>query len=102
MPIFWFQFEVRPEFTHPKRDEYAGAAVVCWIRHDSLQQAEKDIRQWLFDEHWHVVATREAELMTREDQRPEGLKYYDEAEADGASFLFHIWRAGKPGDTLGE
>src|SRR5436190_9833978 len=31
MPMFFFQFEVRPKQTHPKQDAYAGAMVNCWV-----------------------------------------------------------------------
>jgi len=99
MPMFFFQFEVRPKKSHPKRDEYGGAVVTCWIRRDTKRQAEAVARRWLAHEDWRITAVDEAAEIKREEQRPEGLRYFEQAEIDGEVFVFHTWPVGAPDDT---
>ena len=99
MPMFFFQFEVRPKKTHPKHDEYGGASVTCWIQRDTQCQAEAVARGWLADEDWRITAVDETAQITRKDQRPEGMQYFEQAEIDGEVFVFHTWPVGAPDDN---
>ena len=100
MPMFFFQFEVRPKQTHPKRGEYAGAMVNCWILRDTQSQAEAVARGWIGDEDWRITSVEEAMLMTRESQakHPDGMQYFEQAEIDREVFVFHTWPIGAPDD----
>jgi hypothetical protein len=100
MPMFFFQFEVRPKQTHPKRDEYAGAMVNCWILRDTQSQAEAVAHGWIGDEDWRITGVEEAMLMTREMQaeHPDGMRYFEQAEIDSEVFVFHTWPVGAPDD----
>ena len=99
MPMFFFQFEVRPKKTHPKRHEYGGATVVCWIQRDTQRQAQAVARGWLAHEDWRITTVEEEEQITKKDQRPEGLRYFEQAEIDGEVFVFHAWPVGAPDET---
>jgi hypothetical protein len=87
MPTFFFHFEVRPQQTHPKRDQYAGAMVSCWILRDTQSQAEAVARGWIGDEDWRITRVESATLMTKEQQleHPDGMQYFEQAEI----FVFH-------------
>ena len=84
MPMFFFQFEVRPKQTHPKRDKYGGATVNCWVLRDTQSQAEAVARGWIGDEDWRITGVKEATLITREIQaeHPKGMQYFEQAEID--------------------
>ena len=101
MPMFFFQFEVRPEHTHPLRDQYAGATVNCWILRDTQSQAEAVAQAWIGDEDWRITRVEEARLMTRENQaeHPEGMEYFEQAEIDGEVLVFDTWPVEAPDDN---
>jgi hypothetical protein len=100
MPMFFFQFEVRPKQTHPKRDQYAGATVNCWVLRDTQSQAKAVARGWIGDEDWRITGVKEAMLMTRERQSeyPNGMQYFEQAEIDHEVFVFYTWPVGAPDD----
>jgi len=100
MPMFFFQFEVRPKQTNPERDRYAGAMVNCWVLRDTLSQAEAVARGWIGDEDWRITRVELASLMTREQQseHPDGMRYFEQAEIDSEVFVFHTWPVGAPDD----
>jgi hypothetical protein len=100
MPMFFFQFEVRPKQTHPKREQIGGAGVNCWVVRDAQSQAEAVARGWIGDEEGRIVGVEEAMLMTREGQAesPHGMQYFEQAEIDREVFFFHTWPVGAPDD----
>jgi hypothetical protein len=101
MPMFFFQFEVRPKGTHPKRKQIGGAIVNCWILRDTQSQAEAVARGWIGDEDWRITSVEEACLMTRERQaeHPTGMQYFEQAETDREVFVFHNWPVDAPDGT---
>lgn len=100
MPIFFFRFEVQPKQTHPRRDQYAGGLVNCWILRDTLSQAEAVARGWIGDEDWRIISKEEAMLMTRENQAeyPAGIEFFEQAEVDREVFVFYTYPVGAPDD----
>jgi hypothetical protein len=100
MPMFFFQYEVRPKQTHLKHDEYGGAMVCCWVLRDTQSQAEAVARGWIGDEDWRITRVETATLMTREQQaeHPEAMQYFEQAEIDSEVFVFHTWPVGAPDD----
>lgn len=85
--MFHFQFEVTPRPTHPKCLEYTGGMACCWIERETLPEAESVARRGLADQHWTIVGTEDAGLITRETQLPEGMRYFEQAEIDGEAFV---------------
>jgi hypothetical protein len=100
--MFFFRFEVRPTPTHSKSPEYAGAFVNCWVLRDTQDQAEDVAREWISNEGWHIISVDEATLMTREKQEesPDGVEYFEQAEIDSEVFVFHTWPIGEPDDSI--
>ena len=100
MPMFYFRYEVRPKQTHPKREQYGGAMVNCWVLRDTQSQAEAVARGWIGDEDWRITGVEEATPMTREQQakHPDGMRYFEQAEIDREVFVFHTWQVGTPDD----
>jgi hypothetical protein len=98
MPMFFFQFEVRPKKTHPWRAQYAGAMVNCWVLRDTQNQAEAVARGWIADESWRITRVEAATPMSREQQaeHPEGMQYFEQAEIDREVCVFHTWPVGAP------
>lgn len=85
--MFHFQFEVTPKPTHPKILECAAGMACCWIHSNTLPQAESVAREWLTKEHWTIVGTEDAGVITRETQLPDGMRYFEQAEIDGEAFV---------------
>ena len=96
--MFFFSYEVRPKQSHPKRDQYGGAFVNCWILRDTQAQAEVVARDWIVNEHWRITAVEEAFPMTRENQaeHPDGMRFFEQAEIDREVFALHVWPVGAP------
>lgn len=96
--MFHFQFEVRPNATHPKCLEYAGGMACCWVQRDTLPEAESVARRELADQHWTIVTTEDAGVITRETQLPDGMRYFEQAEIDGEVFVIFTSPVGEPED----
>jgi hypothetical protein len=91
MPMFFFQFEVRPKQTHPNRDRYGCAMANCWVMRETQAQAEAVARGWIGDQDWRIIHAEQATLMTKEQQaqNPDGMRYFEQAEIDREVFVFH-------------
>src|SRR4030095_8239501 len=74
-------------------EEKAGAYVNCWINFQLEDGAHQLARFYLEQAGWRVEATEESNWVEREyyDSNPDGLKYFNEAETDGASFVVNTW-----------
>jgi hypothetical protein len=94
--MFHFRFDVRPKRTHPKFGEYAGAKVCCWVQRETETEAAAVARGWIGDEHWEIIATEHADLITREAQLPDGMQYFEQAEVDGEVFTLFTSPTGAP------
>jgi hypothetical protein len=63
-PMFFFQFEVRPQSTHSDWDRVGGAIVNCWIVRATQDEAEAVARQWIADEQWNILGVESAAQVT--------------------------------------
>lgn len=91
MPIFLFQFEVRPRPNNPESKKIGGAVVLCWVDRPTQDVAETIARGLIDKEGWVIMKLEEASLITRETQNPEGMEYFEQAETDGEAVAFYTW-----------
>ena len=89
--LHYFRIHANPSpgSRHRRR---GGVYVSCWIdfplREGALVLAKYYVRQ----EGWRVRSVQDQRWVTRRQYaRSPELKYYDEAAADGASFVFHTY-----------
>jgi len=75
-------------------DKHAGGAYVnCWINFPVEDGARELAKFYIEKEGWSVDTAEESEWVQSEtyENNAEGLRYFTEAERDGASFLFNSW-----------
>jgi hypothetical protein len=92
--MFLFNIEVVPRPNSPHAQEFGGAYVHCLIDFPQENGAEVLARYYLENEGWQSLQTEEVRVVEREDYAdddPDYLRYYDEAAADGACFIYHRW-----------
>jgi hypothetical protein len=89
--MFFLQYEARPCSEHPQHAEIGGATVNCWVRAETLVLADRVAREEVKGAGWEIECMERAIPITRETQLPEGLPYFEQAELDGAAFVFHSW-----------
>ncbi|MEZ5385796.1 MAG: hypothetical protein R3F13_09795 [Prosthecobacter sp.] len=94
MPMFFLQFEVQPS----RQANYGGAVVNCWIKRDELSDADAVARDMICKAGWKIVNHVESGVMTRENQLPSGMQYFEQAEIDDEVLVFHTYPSEEPGD----
>jgi hypothetical protein len=63
---------------------------------DYAKPAEAVARSSINDEDWYITRVETATEITRQTQNPGGLQYFEQAEVDGAIFVYHTWPTGAP------
>ena len=94
MSMFFLQFEVRPS----RQADYGGAFVNCWVKREELSDAEAVARDMICKSGWEIVNCVESGVMARENQLPNGIQYFEQAEIDGEVLLFHAYPSEESGD----
>ena len=89
--IFLFEFEAKPGLSNPEHKTSAGAFVNCWISRKTKSQAEAVARKMIQKQGWTIVEFIKGRRITRNSQRPAGMKYYEQALIDKEVLIFHIW-----------
>lgn len=95
MPIYFIQYEARP---NPKSDDFAkcgGGFVNCWVKSNSPDEARKVATKAINENNWQIVAVEEDCREVSEDsysEEDEGLEHYEQATLDGECYVFHTWR----------
>ena len=93
--MFYLLFDVRPQPEWPHTAAYGGSFVNCWINTACMEEAETVARKVIEAQGWVVHSLEEAFPVTREWYLalPESLRYFEEAEEEGACYVFHTWPA---------
>jgi hypothetical protein len=95
----YFMIEAKPKPDHPEADESGGSYVSCWINFVLPEGAELLARYYLEQYGWTPGKLHEHKIVDETSYTGEyadSLQYYQEAQADGASFVFHSWSVDAP------
>lgn len=80
-------FTIRTNAVPPKK---GGAYVNCWIKFRLYEGALLLAKYYVREEGWRIRAVTEHHwIPDRAAASSETVKYFDEAEAEGASLVFH-------------
>src|SRR5262245_46043578 len=93
--MHYFMIEATPAPDNDQEHGVGGAFVNCWINFILEDGAEVLARYYIKQAGW-IPGVAHEHLLVKADtyqDDPENLQYYLEAEADGASFIFHSWPA---------
>jgi hypothetical protein len=93
--MHYFVIESTPAPNNEQEQGVGGAYVSCWINFTLADGAELLARYYIEKDGWIPGEVHERKWVEKDDYQdnPEHLQYYLEAEADGASFVFHSWDA---------
>lgn len=89
--MFFFRFTAKPKTGTKQAAESAGAFVNCWIVRRTQRQAEATARAMMIESGWAIRSLEEAGPISREEQSPEGMKYFEQAETDRQVVVLHSW-----------
>ena len=65
--------------------------VNCWINTDDPDVADRMARAAVERNGWSVIKTDHAGPHARAQESEGGVRYFDEAVAEGESCVFHTW-----------
>jgi hypothetical protein len=91
--MWYFLIRAAPRPGTDLAQEAGGAYINCWVNFQLEEGAEHLAKFYIEQAGWAPEETEESKWVEREsyDDEPEGLQYFLEAEADGASFVFNSW-----------
>jgi hypothetical protein len=90
--MFCLAFDGVPTREHPDFDSVGGASICCWIMADSLADAVAEARTCLEESCWFVKEYEDGfEVDESSYEDTEALRYYRQAEVDGAVFVFYTY-----------
>lgn len=90
--MFFFTFVARPKQDNPRRYEYGGAFVNCWVNRIDQGEAETIARTNIDHHGWQVEARETSCMVTPEHCRcREDRKHFRQAEHDGHCLVFETW-----------
>jgi len=90
--MYWLMIAATPKPETEVREGVKGSFISCWIDFQLQDGAELLARHYIDEAGWTVEAVEDVLYTERSyyEDKPE-LKYFLEAEADGASFVFHTY-----------
>ena len=93
MKIFYLYYEVRPSPGSDAFEVLGGAFVSCWIQSFDQASAEGLAAQDIGERGFEAVSLLEARAVSRQDYSSDEpwLKYLDQAEEEGESYLYNGW-----------
>lgn len=93
--LHYFRIHANP-VPGSKNARHGGAYISCWVNYPHGEGAEVLARHYIRSWGWRVRSVQEHRYPTRADySRDPALKYFDEAAADGSSFVFHTYPPAK-------
>jgi len=93
MEIFYLQIESVPSSKSDDYKEVGGAFVSCWVKADTVENAQKKAKLSIEDNSWLVLNVLESYPVSAKtyENRNEALEYFHQAEIDGEVYNFHLW-----------
>ena len=91
--MYFFNIQATPKPGTEKAEEVGGAYVDCWINFVLQDGAELLARYYIEQSGWIPGEKEDERWVEAEDyeDEPQLLQYYQEAEEDGACFVYHTW-----------
>jgi hypothetical protein len=93
--MYFFSFEAKPKPDHPEAGEVEGAFVDCWLDGDDAREEERRAREIIDERGWEITSKEDERVVSGEDYAddPDGLRFFRDAEANGACLVFEAWLA---------
>jgi hypothetical protein len=95
VPIYFIQYEARP---NPESEDFVkcgGGFVNCWVKSNTPHEAKEVSTKTINENNWQIVAVeadcREVSESSYSEE-DEGLEHYEQATLDGECYVFHTWR----------
>jgi hypothetical protein len=90
--MFFFTFVATPKQDNPRRYEYGGAFVNCWVNLADGTEAERIARTTIDRCGWRIEARETACVVTPDHCKGrEERKHFQQAEHDGHCLIFETW-----------
>lgn len=91
--MWFFNIEATPKPDTEQAGKLGGAYINCWINSQLQDGAELLAKFYIEEAGWTPKQIEDSVWVEKEDYTDgaENLKYYLEAEEEGASFVFHHW-----------
>jgi hypothetical protein len=95
VPIYFIQYEARP---NPESEDFVkcgGGFINCWVKSNSPDEARKAATKTINENNWEIVAVEENCREVSENsysEEDDGLEHYEQATLDGECYVFHTWR----------
>jgi len=97
--LHYFRIHANP-LPGSRNVRHGGAYISCWVNFPHGEGAQLLARHYIRGWGWRVRSVQEHRYPTRADYVGDpALKYFDEAAADGCSFVFHAYPPDKPRKT---
>ena len=95
LALHYFLIHANP-LAGSRNTRHGGAYISCWVNYPHGEGALVLARHYIRNWGWRVRSVQEHRYPTRANYlgKP-SLKYFDEAAADGSSFVFHTYPPGE-------
>jgi hypothetical protein len=80
-----------PTFAHD--EAHGGAAVGCWIKNQTKQNAYLIAKGWIEEHGWVVLSVEDQYPISEDDykEKSDGKEYFEQALIDEQFFVFHTF-----------
>ncbi len=91
--MYYFTFLAKPKRSSPKRFDYGGAFVHCWVNVHNQLEAEQSARTNIDGYGWQVESLETSGNVSRDHygHDDEALRHFTQAEHDGHCVVFETW-----------
>ena len=91
--LFVIRIAAVPNPSSDEFEECGGAYVNTWVDSSEEENAVAVATQSVIEYDWKIEEVESVRVVERDDyeEGDEGLRYFDEAIADGMSIVFHTW-----------
>ena len=91
--IYYVRYEGSPRQDSDESQAIGGAYIDCWVKAQTEEEARATAVRYIEDQAWMVVSVEDGPRVV---SRPvdETSEYFDQAQTDGACYVFHTWPIG--------
>lgn len=102
--IYFVHFQVCPSLESPEFESVGGAYAICFIRARSAAKASLQAQENFTHNQWQVLRIEDGPFRVEREQYlddEDNLAAFDEAVADGESYILYEWPVeAQPGETV--
>jgi hypothetical protein len=94
VPIYYIQYEARPNPESDDCETYGGAFISCWVKSDSGASAKHIAAKSIEGYYWQILSVEnDAQEVSENDylEDKESREHCWQASVDGECYVFHTW-----------